>query len=113
MTRARISLAGAAFTAEQDGCLAGRRLEGDVERLPHDRVFALQIDFRHEGSDLGLQFLHVRLHPASAGNSFENEPQLIGSERLGHVIEGPKPHRFHGRFHRGVGRDDDDVQGGS
>jgi hypothetical protein len=55
------ALAGAALPAQQDGGVAGRSLQGQVQGLPHHRLFRLQVGFGNDGLDLGLQVGHVRL----------------------------------------------------
>ena len=107
-------LAGAAFAAQQNGRLAGGRLEGHVQGLAHARFLRLQIGLRHAGPDLVLQLLHMRLQPAQTlATRSSTTRSWLGRERLGQVIEGAAPHRLDRGFDRGVGRDHDDRQSGS
>ncbi len=106
------SLAGAALAAQQDGCLAGRGLEGHVQGLTHLRLARLEVHLGHDRADLLLQLVHLGLQPPHVGDPVEDHAKLIRRKRLGQVIEGPTPHGLDRRFDGGIGRDDHHVESG-
>ncbi len=113
MARARTPLPVPLSPRIRIGRLAGRRLEGQVERLLLHRLLRLQVRLRHNRADLVFQFVHLRLQAAaSRPTRSRTTRKLIGSERLGQIVEGAPAHRFHGRLDGRVGSNDDDVQPG-
>ena len=79
----------------------------------HGRLGRLQIGLGHDGTDLFLEFLDVRLQPPHFRHAVEHEADLCRCERLGQVVDRPAAHGFNGRFDRGVSGDGDDRQAGS
>ena len=101
------ALAGAALAAQQHRRLAGRHLEGHIERLRHGRLVRLEVRFRGGRAHLVAQPGDFLLQLADAGPALQHQTQLIGSERLGKVIEGAAAHRLDGRIDAGKGRHHD------
>ncbi len=113
MDRARQhSLAGAAFATQEDRSLAIGRLQGKIEGLPHRRVRGVQVGFRHDGPDLLLQLLDMRLETAHPRDSIQYQSQLFRRVGFGEVIVSPAPHRLDGGSDGGVGGDHDDLKAG-
>ncbi len=106
------ALAGPALAPQQHGRLTGRRLEGEVERLPLHRLLRLQVGLGHHRAHLVFQLVHPRRQPPHFHRAVQCHAQPVGRERLGQVVEGAAPHRLDGGLDGSVRGDDDDVQPG-
>ncbi len=104
-------LAGAALALNQDGRAAGRRLDDQVEHLPHAR--ALADDVR----ELVVPLLDVLAEvpvladqPPPLHRVADDHDHFVVLERLRHVVERAGLHRGNRALDRRVGGDDDDVE---
>ena len=95
-------LAGAALAVDQDRRPARRRLDDQVEHLPHARALA---DDLAEAVGVGLQVLPQRAvlgdQPPLRQRVAQDDQHLVVLERLGDVVEGAALHRRDGVLDRG------------
>ena len=104
-------LAGAALALNQNRRSAGRRLDDQVEHLPHPRAPADDVREVVVPAVPLLQQLAVLAHqPPPLHRVAHDDEDFVVLERLGDVVEGAGLHRGNRALDRGVGRDDDDRQ---
>ena len=112
MDRARHQLlAGAALALNQNGRSARRRLDDEVEHLPHPRASADDV------RELVIPLLDVLPEVAVLVEQApplhrvaDDDEHLVVLERLGDVVERARFHRGNRALDRRVRRDDDDVE---
>ena len=104
-------LAGAALALDQDRRAARRRLDDQVEHLPHPRAAADDV------GELVVALLDVLpevavlvQQPPPLHRVADDDQHFVVLERLGDVVERAGLHRRDRALDRGVGGDDDDVQ---
>ncbi len=112
MDRARDQLlAGAALALNEDGRSARRRLDDEVEHLPHPGTAADDV------RELVVPLLDVLPQVAVLVEQTpplhrvaDDDQHLVVLERLGDVVEGAGLHRRDRAFDGRIGGDDDDVE---
>ncbi len=100
---------GAAFAADENRCVAGGDLPGEVERPLHGGVAAFEAHISARLADDFLQSGDLLLERAQSRNAIDDELYLRGREGFGQVIGSPAFHGFDGVIDRAVGGDDDDA----